>query len=195
MATGEHHVQLIILDRVRSKELLDRGRERPFTFEQSPSWGAMVGAVRSRRRTSNARFFVWAATAAERSSSIRKVSIRSVVGDACTSGDFPQRKSRPARLRRSTEWPLVTRPPASVRDGMAWVFALIATIIHLSVDTSNIVFIPARSSASMVVEFRLLETSVALSRRGVLINSWRSNHGATKFPDKLERHAVSRHSR
>jgi len=26
-------LQLIILDRVRSKELLDRGRERPFTFE------------------------------------------------------------------------------------------------------------------------------------------------------------------
>ena len=36
MAAGEHHPKLIVFDRVRSKQLLDDGGERPFAFEQLP---------------------------------------------------------------------------------------------------------------------------------------------------------------
>ncbi len=39
MAAGEHHAELIVLDRVRSEELLDDGGQRPFRFEHSPELG------------------------------------------------------------------------------------------------------------------------------------------------------------
>ena len=38
MAAGEHHAQLIVFDRVSSKELFDRRGERPFALEQPPQF-------------------------------------------------------------------------------------------------------------------------------------------------------------
>ena len=65
MAAGEHHAQLVILDCVGGKALLDRRRERPLAIEERPSSGAKRRAVRSRRRTSSARRLAVAMSHAE----------------------------------------------------------------------------------------------------------------------------------
>jgi len=65
MAAREHHAKQVIFDRAGGKEFFNSGGECPFAVEKPSKFRRKARAVRSRRRTSSARFFAVAMSHAE----------------------------------------------------------------------------------------------------------------------------------